>query len=191
MPHCPQCVALWVMSTQEPAQLVLPLEQLEEHAPWSQTALVAQLLSQAPQRLGSLETSTHTPEQSRKPGWQASTQVPRAQVAMPPGGVGHSLPQAPQFATSAARSRQAEPQGTKPSRQTKAHCESMHTALPYAGAVHCVPHDRQFPGSRATSTHLSPHLVSPSAHRTAPGGEPPLPAGEPGRTQTFVDTSQT
>jgi hypothetical protein len=69
-------------------------------------------VSQLPHRAGSLETSTHVPSQSSKPGAHSTPQLPSSQTAMPPAEVGQASPHAPQLVTSVAMSTQLAPHGT-------------------------------------------------------------------------------
>ena len=54
LPQAPQCWTFLLVSTQEPAQAVLPAEQVARHWPPSHTLSVAQGLAQPPQLPGSI-----------------------------------------------------------------------------------------------------------------------------------------
>jgi hypothetical protein len=80
--------------------------------PASQTCVSEHSVAQSPHRVGSLETSTHVPSQSSKPGAHSTPQLPSSQTATPPADAGQASPQAPQLVTSVAMSTQLAPHGT-------------------------------------------------------------------------------
>ena len=63
MPQLPQWAGEDAVSTQAPPQLAMPPTQPSEHALAEQTLPTGHLVSQAPQRCGSLLRSTHAPLQ--------------------------------------------------------------------------------------------------------------------------------
>jgi hypothetical protein len=110
MPHEPQLSGLTSVSIHDRLQFSRPSEQVSLHIEPSQTSTAEQLTSHAPQRAGSLVTSTQLPEQSRKPGMHSMPQRPSTQIALPPAIDGQAWPHAPQFSTSDVTSLQLEPQ---------------------------------------------------------------------------------
>ena len=61
MPQTPQCVVVLSVSTQAPAQLVMPAAHLSEQRLSEQTSPALHFSVHEPQRAGSLDTSTHVP----------------------------------------------------------------------------------------------------------------------------------
>jgi hypothetical protein len=136
-PHVPQLAGSLDMSTQEPAQHVMPID--------AQSSVQAMHVIDA--------GSAHVPPQQLSPAVQALPHMPqfsmltRVSAHVPPQHVRpspHTLPHVPQFASSPVVSAQAP---------------SQHSWSP-----HPAPHSPQCVWLDSSSTHAPPQQVSPSPH---------------------------
>jgi len=110
MPHTPQCVVVLSVSTQAPAQLVMPAPHLSEQRLSEHTSPARHFSVHEPQRAGSLDTSTHVPSHFSSGVWQLTPHAPLTQVGVPPSSL-HFSPQPPQLSGSSSKLTHTVPHG--------------------------------------------------------------------------------
>lgn len=123
--------------------------------------------------------SAHAPPHAARGGAHVKSQLPPAQIAVPPLGVAQRVSHAPQFWAEVCRSTHAPPQLTLPSTQASEQAPSEQTK-PGAHGLSQAP---QWAGSRPTSTQALPHWRRGAAHELvqAPSTHAAVPAAASGQ----------